>query len=97
MLKHAIMTRKISFERLKQFDGGELLIFKTISDSTLNKVITEYVIKHSNVMQLINIHLAPTKCSVKVKCTYYELYRFYIYLSENCNDMITNIKYKEIG
>ena len=84
-----VRTRTIKFEKIKV--DMNFVRYYTLSDDTIQQIVSEYCIKHN--IKLKRIILNGLLCEVKITGTKDDAYNLFLYLLTTYHDSLKNFKY----
>ena len=83
------ITRTIRFEKIKINENH--IKYYTITDDTVQEIISNYCIEHD--IKLKRIIIQDLKCKVKIIGTKDDVYNLFLYLLANYHDALKNFLY----
>lgn len=83
------ITRTIKFEKIKINEN--YIKYYTITDDTIQKIISNYCTEHD--IKLKRIVIQDLKCKVKIIGTKDDVYNLFLYLLANYHDALKNFSY----
>ena len=86
-----VRTRTIKFEKIKIDMHQDYNKYYTLSDNTIQKIVSDYCIKHN--IKLKRIITYSLECEVKIVGTKDDSYNLFLYLLTTYHDALKNFSY----